>query len=90
MFNSRVIYKLRVVVSKEERESKGVKELLKDGATIVAIDPLFFTLYAYYYCSNSIVTLVHRPLLPVVFNRTTLKAVSVRGCVTNKYITLGI
>ena len=68
MFNSRVIYKLRVVVSKEERESKGVKELLKDGATIVVIDPLFFTLYARYYYSDSIVTFVHRPLLLVVFN----------------------
>ena len=68
MFNSSVIYKLRVVVSKEEREPKGVKELLKDGATIVIINPLFFTLYTYYYCSNSIVVLIHYPLLLVVFN----------------------
>ena len=32
------MYKLRVVVSKEEREPKGVKELLKDNTTIVIID----------------------------------------------------
>ena len=77
------------MVSKKERDSKGVWELLKDGATIVAIDPLFFTLCARYYCSDGIVALAHRPLLPVVFNRTTLKAVSVGGCVTNKHMTLG-